>query len=134
MTGVALALALVLVALWGGAGTQPWLGAAEPFQPAPAPHEVPPSSATPQILHLLSRATDGPRPGDVARVQAIGARAWLEQQLAPQRLDDRLVAAKLATLRSLSLPIAAALRDYPRPSRDLREKLKSGERGRAIWS
>ncbi len=134
MTRVALALALVLVALWGGAGTQPWLGAAEPFQPAPAPHEVPPSSATPQILHLLSRATDGPRPGDVARVQAIGARAWLEQQLAPQRLDDHLVAAKLATLRSLSLPIAAALRDYPRPSRDLREKLKSDERGRAIWS
>jgi len=40
------------------------------------------------IFHLLSRATYGPRPGDVQRVRDQGARAWIEEQLHPDSIDD----------------------------------------------
>jgi hypothetical protein len=49
------------------------------------------------IAHLLSRATFGPRPGDVARVRALGAAAWLEQQLHPERIDDTAPSRRTAT-------------------------------------
>ena len=39
-------------------------------------------------FHLLSRATYGPRPGDLARLRRQGPKAWLEDQLHPERLDD----------------------------------------------
>ncbi|HWW84185.1 MAG TPA: DUF1800 family protein, partial [Vicinamibacterales bacterium] len=36
-------------------------------------------------LHILNRTTFGPRPGDVARIQAIGLNAYLDEQLHPER-------------------------------------------------
>ena len=39
-------------------------------------------------FHLLSRAAYGPWPGDLDRVTAMGAEAWLEEQLAPEQIDD----------------------------------------------
>ncbi len=47
----------------------------------------PPSLADPD-LHLLNRATWGPRPEEVARVRRMGREAWLEEQLHPHRIDD----------------------------------------------
>lgn len=44
--------------------------------------------------HLLNRLGYGPAPGEVARVRAVGARAWVDSQLAPppmpQHLEQRL--------------------------------------------
>jgi uncharacterized protein (DUF1800 family) len=77
------------------------------------------------VLHVLRRATYGPRPGDVARVRALGLDAWLEGQLDPDRLDDSAVDRELATLPTLSMSIAELHRDYPRvdpaaaPARDM---------------
>ena len=45
------------------------------------------------VLHLLSRAGYGPRPGEIDRVLQQGPTRWLEDQLAPQadtELDSRL--------------------------------------------
>ena len=45
----------------------------------------------PQIdpsFHLLSRAAYGPWPGDLDRVRALGAEKWIEEQLAPDSIDD----------------------------------------------
>lgn len=42
------------------------------------------------IFHLLSRAAHGPWPGDLDRVRSMGAHAWIEEQLAPDAIDDRL--------------------------------------------
>jgi hypothetical protein len=67
------------------------------------------------VAHLLSRATFGPRPGDVARVRALGAAAWLEQQLHPERIDDTAIDAALQSLASLRMSIPELLREYPRP-------------------
>ncbi|MBI1846366.1 MAG: DUF1800 domain-containing protein [Candidatus Rokubacteria bacterium] len=122
MRRFALVVGLIAVAVGAGRMARPDLVGAEVAAPAPATTEE-----TRKILHLLSRATYGPRPGDVARVQAIGVRAWLEQQLDPRRLDDPVVAKEVATLTSLTLPIDAMLKEYPRPARDVREKVASGQ-------
>ena len=41
-----------------------------------------------RVLHTLNRLTFGPRPGDVAAVQAVGLQRWFEQQLNPAGIDD----------------------------------------------
>src|SRR5262245_4507477 len=84
----------------------------------------------PSIHHLLGRLTYGPRPGDVDRVRSIGASAFIEQQLTPERLDDSAVDATLRDLRTLTLTIPELLREYPRPDPGLREKMQSGEMSR----
>ncbi len=80
-----------------------------------------------EILHVLSRVTYGPRPGDVARVRALGLSAWLERQLDPGRIDDTAVEALLKTLPTLTMSIAELQREYPRPDPKAREAVKSGE-------
>lgn len=41
-------------------------------------------------FHLLSRAAYGVYPGDLERVRAMGEEAWIEEQLAPEKIDDKL--------------------------------------------
>ncbi len=57
----------------------------------PLPDALDLSAATDAIdpvFHLLSRATWGPRPGDVARVRTLGVDAWLDEQIAWESIDD----------------------------------------------
>ena len=42
------------------------------------------------VAHALNRWTYGPGPGDYARVAALGTEAFLEEQLAPEKIDDGL--------------------------------------------
>ena len=79
------------------------------------------------VAHLLSRATFGPRPGDVARVRALGTAAWLEQQLHPERIDDTETDATLQSLASLRMSIPDLLREYPRPDPQVRAQIEKGE-------
>ena len=53
---------------------------------APAPTAVPTNEAF--TLHLLRRATYGVTPELLAQARAVGAQAWLDQQLAPDEIDD----------------------------------------------
>src|SRR5438067_5038769 len=41
-----------------------------------------------QIQQVLNRLGFGPRPGDVAKVRAMGVDRWIDQQLHPERIDD----------------------------------------------
>jgi uncharacterized protein (DUF1800 family) len=82
------------------------------------------------IVHALSRLTFGPRPGDVERVRAVGLERWLERQLDPARLDDRDCTERLRTLPTLTLSTGALQRAYPRPDKQMLEKVKSGEMSR----
>ena len=43
-------------------------------------------------FHALNRLAYGPRPGDVDRVAQGGVMTWIEQQLAPERIDDARLA------------------------------------------
>jgi uncharacterized protein (DUF1800 family) len=93
---------------------------------APAPR----ISGDRQIVHVLSRLTYGPRPGDVERVRAMGVSAWIDRQLRPQTIDDSAAERALAELTTLRMPIAEALREFPRPDPKLRAQIASGEMSR----
>jgi uncharacterized protein (DUF1800 family) len=58
---------------------------------------------TARALHLLSRATFGARPADVAAVLAGGEAGWLERQLHPDGIADGATAERLARLGTLAL-------------------------------
>jgi uncharacterized protein (DUF1800 family) len=66
-----------------------------------------------QMLHLLSRFTYGPRPGDVERLKAIGVKTWLDQQMNPQKIDDGALEARLAAFPAMSLPLDQLMAMYP---------------------
>src|SRR5262245_27953418 len=57
------------------------------------------------ITHVLNRLTFGPRPGDVDSVRAMGLASWIDQQLHPERIDDR---ASVALLPALETPPSSA--------------------------
>jgi uncharacterized protein (DUF1800 family) len=66
-----------------------------------------------RVLHALNRLTFGPRPGDVAAVQAIGLSTWFEMQLNPLRIDDSALDARLAMYPAMQLPQAQLMARYP---------------------
>lgn len=73
-------------------------------------------AADQQVQHALSRLTFGPRPADAERVRHMGLDRWIDQQLHPERIDDRegdRVAAGFALLRLGPEELA---RDYPPPA------------------
>jgi uncharacterized protein (DUF1800 family) len=49
-----------------------------------------------RILHVLSRFTFGPRPGDVDAARAMGLDKWFDQQLHPATIDEADLKARLA--------------------------------------
>jgi len=83
-----------------------------------------------RIIHVLSRLTYGARPGDVERVRAMGLSAWIDRQLRPGTIDDDATEQALTELTTLRMPIAEALREFPRPDPKLRAQLASGEMSR----
>ena len=69
-----------------------------------------------RIEQALNRLTFGPRPGDAARVKAMGLNRWIQQQLHPAGIPQNpMLAEKLKTLDTLSLTSAELVRDYPAP-------------------
>jgi uncharacterized protein (DUF1800 family) len=76
-------------------------------------------TADQQVQHVLNRLAFGPRPGDVARVRAMGVDAWIERQLAPERIRDDSVAGFLARFRTLGMTGSQLLAAYPPPGQQL---------------
>jgi len=67
-----------------------------------------------QILHALNRLGFGPKPGEVAAIEKIGLKKWLDLQLHPERLPQNpALDAKLAPLDSLAMTSAEAVANYP---------------------
>jgi uncharacterized protein (DUF1800 family) len=64
------------------------------------------------VLHVLRRLTFGPTPGLVAQVRASGVEAFIEEQLAPQTIDDSLVDEMVAGFQTLHLSNAEIYRQY----------------------
>jgi uncharacterized protein (DUF1800 family) len=67
------------------------------------------------ILHALNRLAYGPRPGDVDRIKQMGLAKWIDQQLNPNSIEDKLVEARLAELPTLHLSTANLIAEYPQP-------------------
>jgi uncharacterized protein (DUF1800 family) len=67
------------------------------------------------ILHAMNRLAYGPRPGDVERVRQMGLAKWIDQQFAPNSIDDSAVDARLENLPTLSMSSARLIEEYPQP-------------------
>ncbi|MEP7273369.1 MAG: DUF1800 family protein, partial [Acidobacteriota bacterium] len=81
-------------------------------------------TAEQRTLHLLDRATFGPRPGDVERVLSLGATKFLEEQLYPEKLTDTVAEDKLKGLESIRMTNDEIAASYPQPQ-VLREALRA---------
>ncbi|HEX9728593.1 MAG TPA: DUF1800 domain-containing protein [Gemmatimonadales bacterium] len=81
-------------------------------------------------VHLLNRAAWGPRPGDGERVAAQGITAWIDAQLAPQRLDDQRAERFVGRYRTLAQSPEALLRVYDESRRANRARQRAGDTAR----
>ncbi|MBB2946165.1 uncharacterized protein (DUF1800 family) [Actinoplanes lutulentus] len=92
-----------------------------------------------QLLHLLRRATFGTSPSSITEIRKLGAKAWLERQLAPASIPDKVTDGVLARLPLAGLGIAeirgqvtsGKLKQY---SWDPMWQLGFAATARAIWS
>ena len=69
-----------------------------------------------KILHVLNRLGFGARPGDVAKVKALGLNKYIEQQLDPFSISDTLAEAKVKNLDVLNLSNEEIFAKYPTPA------------------
>ena len=67
------------------------------------------------VLHAMNRLAYGPRPGDVERVKQLGLAKWIDQQLAPNSIDDKALNARLENFPTLTMSSARLIEDYPQP-------------------
>src|SRR6185436_16333193 len=80
-----------------------------------------------RILHVLNRLGFGARPGDVARVKAIGVENYINQQLDPQKIGDAVADAKIRDLSTLNMTTAQLYEKFPQPGQLLRQMERRGE-------
>src|SRR2546423_5908373 len=79
-------------------------------------------SADQQIIQALNRLTFGPRPGNVARVRAIGLDKWIDLQLHPDKIDDDVMSSFVATrYGALNQDQNDLLRQYVMQQQQLRQ-------------
>ncbi|MFN7974196.1 MAG: DUF1800 domain-containing protein [Acidobacteriota bacterium] len=88
------------------------------------------STETTRAALILSRATFGPRPGDLDRVLQMGVERWLDRQLHPEQIDDAALEAKLARFDDIKLGPRELLDKYPKPDRAEREARKKAQEAR----
>ncbi len=73
-----------------------------------------------KAIHILNRTSFGPRPGDVEQVMAVGIRSYIERQLSPETIDDRVAESKTAGLEVFSMTPAEIFAKYPLPAAVMR--------------
>ncbi|HEX8465227.1 MAG TPA: DUF1800 domain-containing protein, partial [Abditibacterium sp.] len=79
--------------------------------------------------HLLNRLAFGPRPGDVEAIQQSGEKKWIEQQLAPQTLDDSALETRLSSLKWLRATPAELQLAYEADTANFLRLMKRAEAG-----
>ncbi len=97
--------------------------------PLPAPRLVLPASPLSedqQILHVLNRLGYGPRPGDIERVRQMGLARYIARQLDPAAIPDDAVGLALSPYSALAMTSTQLVREYPQPTKEVREKMASG--------
>jgi uncharacterized protein (DUF1800 family) len=84
------------------------------------------------VVHVLNRVGFGPRPGEIERLEAAGARGldrYIDEQLHPDRVDDGAIATRLAGLSTLTLSAREIARRYEAPLIEARrERRRTGDR------
>jgi uncharacterized protein (DUF1800 family) len=95
------------------------------------PFRTPESDTVDLASHLLSRLTFGVRGGDYGRVAAMGANAFVEEQLAADAIDDSALEGAIRRIESLSSP-AGEMFEY-KPKILLADMTRAAML-RAVWS
>ena len=80
-----------------------------------------------RALHALNRLTFGPRPGDVAAVEAMGLDKWIDEQLNPSTIDDSALEARLAAYPAMRLSQHELVERFPSPA--MIRQAEQGKRG-----
>jgi len=91
----------------------------------PAAVKASPLSQDARVLQALNRLTFGPRPGDVARVKAMGLDRWIDLQLHPERIDDSALGARLAAYPAMQMSLRELMAGFPSPA-----MIRQAEQGR----
>ena len=86
--------------------------------PATEPRE---QTADQQVQQVLNRLGFGARPGDVARVRAVGVDQWIALQLAPDRIDDQTADALVASYDGLRRPTSELVAMYVEGQQAIRQ-------------
>jgi uncharacterized protein (DUF1800 family) len=76
------------------------------------------------LAHVLDRVTFGVRAGDVERLRRTGVTAFIDQQLHPERIDDRALEARLQDFETLNLSTREIAEEYFLPARQARQERK----------
>ena len=102
--------------------------ASAPRANAPSPSRE--QTADQQVQQVLNRLAFGARPGDVARVRAIGVDRWIDQQLSPDGIDNRATERVVASYDGLRVPTAEIVAAYVEGQQVLRQaQRRTAERG-----
>jgi len=80
-----------------------------------------------RILHVLNRLGFGARPDDLQRVKRIGLEQYINQQLAPEKINDEAAEAKLKNLSTLNMSTAELYEKFPQPGQLLRQLERRGD-------
>lgn len=68
-----------------------------------------------KILHVLNRLGFGARAGDVEKVKTIGLQKYIDQQLNPSSIDDRVADLKVKGLDVFNMSTSELFAKYPNP-------------------
>ncbi|CAN5201674.1 DUF1800 domain-containing protein [soil metagenome] len=90
-----------------------------------APTEPREQTADQQVQQVLNRLGFGPRPGDVAKVRAMGVDQWIALQLASDRIDDGAANHVVASYEMLDKPTTELMSMYERGQLAVRQQQKS---------
>ena len=74
-----------------------------------------PLSQEQRIVHFLNRTSFGPTKSDIQRATRIGIRAYLDEQLTPERIADNGADEKVAALKTMRLNSRELIELYPPP-------------------
>ncbi len=83
-------------------------------------------TAEARAIHLLQRATYGPRSNDISKVMELGVEGWLDWQMRPEQIDDIEFKTRLSNYGAATMSPTELLAEYP-PPRVLQERLGEGD-------
>ncbi|HEY7368487.1 MAG TPA: DUF1800 family protein, partial [Thermoanaerobaculia bacterium] len=98
-----------------------------PLRAADSPPAPAPVSSLELARHVLNRLAYGPRPGEAEAVAAQGIERWIALQLAPEKIDDSAVRARIAGFETLRLSDRELYERFEKPLRDARAMMRKAQ-------
>ncbi|MSP39989.1 MAG: DUF1800 domain-containing protein [Deltaproteobacteria bacterium] len=76
-----------------------------------------------RTIHFLSRTSFGATGAELERLNRLGQRAYLDEQLTPQKIADDFVEEKIAALKTMRLSARELLELYPQPKQAVNQNM-----------